>query len=75
MGRITALLALIPPLTLLAAGCAAPSVSQQRLVARPNMTFSDSPAFTYNTSRLSQELAPGMASANTSQNSGCTSCR
>src|SRR5688572_8846083 len=41
------------------AGCSAPAVRQQRLVARPNMTFSDSAAFTYNSPKLLPQLAPG----------------
>lgn len=59
----------------LGAGCAAPAVRQQRLVAKPNMTFSDSVAFAYNSSRLLPQLATGLAAAGGPQNSGCTSCR
>lgn len=62
-------------LALLLAGCSSPSMRQQRLVAKPNMTFSDSAAFTYNSARLLPQLAPGFASSGASQNSGCTSCR
>ena len=57
------------------AGCSSPAVRQQRLVAKPNMTFSDSTAFTYNSPRLLPQLAPGFASSGAAQNSGCTSCR
>lgn len=57
------------------AGCSSPAVRQQRLVSRPNMIFSDSPAFNYNSPRLLPQIAPGFASAGASQNSGCTSCR
>ena len=60
---------------ILLGGCAAPAVRQQRLVARPNMTFSDSAVFTYNSARLLPQLAPGFASSGGAQNSGCTSCR
>jgi hypothetical protein len=56
-------------------GCSAPAVRQQRLVAKPNMTFSDSAAFTYNSTRLLPQLAPGFGGSGASQNSGCTSCR
>jgi len=65
------------PLALLAllAGCSSPAVRQQRLVARPNMTFSDSVAFTYNSPRLLSQLATGFAGSGAAQNSGCTSCR
>jgi len=57
------------------AGCAAPPMSQQRLVAKPNMTFSDSPVFTYNSPRLLPQIAPGFPGGDASQNSGCSSCR
>lgn len=65
------------PLALLAllSGCSLPAVHQQRLVAKPNMTFSDSAAFTYNSPKLLSQLAPGFAGAGGAQNSGCTSCR
>lgn len=56
-------------------GCSAPAVRQQRLVSRPNMTFSDSPAFIYNSPRLLPQLATGFAGSGAAQNSGCTSCR
>jgi len=56
-------------------GCSSPAVRQQRLVAKPNMSFSDSMAFTYNSARLFPQIAPGFASSGASQNSGCTSCR
>ena len=57
------------------AGCSSPAVRSQRLVAKPNMTFSSSAAFSYNFSKLMPQLAPGIAGAGASQNSGCTSCR
>ena len=60
---------------LLLTGCASPAVRQQRFVAKPNMTFSDSAAFTYNSTRLLPQLAPGLGGSGASQNSGCTSCR
>ncbi len=56
-------------------GCTTMRPSEQRLVAKPNMTFSDSAAFTYNSSRLFPQMATGFASSGGSQNSGCTSCR
>jgi len=56
-------------------GCTALRPSEQRLVAKPNMTFSDSAAFTYNSSRLFPQMATGFASTGGAQNSGCTSCR
>lgn len=57
------------------AGCSSPAVRQQRLLARPNMTFSDNAALTYNSPRLLPQLAPGFAGSGAAQNSGCTSCR
>ena len=62
-------------IALLLAGCTTPAVRQQRLVAKPNMTFSESAAFSYNSPRLLSQLATGIASAGGPQNSGCTSCR
>jgi hypothetical protein len=62
-------------LALLLAGCSAPSVRQQRFVAKPSMTFSDFVAFSYNSSRLLPQLATGLSAAGGPQNSGCTSCR
>jgi len=56
-------------------GCTALRPSEQRLVAKPNMTFSDSAAWIYNSSRLYPQLASGFATAGGTQNSGCTSCR
>jgi hypothetical protein len=55
-------------------GCASPAGRQQRWVAKPNMTFSDSAAFSYNSPRLLPQIAPGFG-ADAAQNSGCTSCR
>ena len=57
------------------AGCSAPAVRQQRLVSKPNMLFSDSAAFTYNSARLLPQLEPGAAASGGAQNAGCTSCR
>lgn len=62
-------------LLLLLTGCAAPAVRQQRLVAKPNMTFTDSAVFSYNASRLLPQMATGLAGSSGAQNSGCTSCR
>ena len=56
-------------------GCTSMRPSEQRLVAKPNMTFADSAAFTYNSSRLFPQMATGFAATGGSQNSGCTSCR
>lgn len=65
------------PLAVLAllAGCSTPAVRQQRLIAKPGMTFSDSVAFTYNSPRLLSQFATGFGGSGAAQNSGCTSCR
>ena len=57
------------------AGCSTPAVHQQRLVAKPNMIFSESAAFQYNSFRLLTQQATGLAGSGGPQNSGCTSCR
>jgi hypothetical protein len=62
-------------LAVLLAGCSVPAVRQQRLVAKPGMTFSDSAAFSYNSPRLLPQMATGLSAAGGPQNSGCTSCR
>lgn len=56
-------------------GCSAPGVRPQRLVSKPNMVFSDSALFTYNTARLWPQLQSGSATTGGAQNAGCTSCR
>ena len=60
---------------LLLAGCSSPTVRQQRLVSKPNMLFSDSSVFTYNSARLLPQLEPGSATSGGAQNAGCTACR
>jgi hypothetical protein len=56
------------------AGCGHVPVSEQGLVAKPNMQFSDSATFAY-TSRLSPQTEPGSAFSGGAQNAGCTSCK
>jgi hypothetical protein len=58
-----------------ATGCAVVRPGEQRLVAKPNMTFSEAAAFSYHSSRLFPQMATGFAASGGSQNSGCTSCR
>lgn len=60
---------------LLLGGCSSPAVRQQRWVAKPGMTFTDSAVFSYNSPKLLPQLAPGFGGAGAAQNSGCTSCR
>ena len=68
---------LVLPVAMIAllAGCSTPAVRQQRLVAQPNMTFSDSAVWVYNGPRLLPQIAPGFPGGDASQNSGCSSCR
>jgi len=56
-------------------GCVPVGIQSQRLVAKPNMIFSDSSVFTYNSPKLFFQLAPGFGASGGAQNSGCTSCR
>jgi len=65
----------VPTALLVLAGCSSPAVRQMRLVSKPNMTFSDSTVFTYNSPRLLPQIAPGFPGGDASQNSGCSSCR
>lgn len=74
MSRGTRLMASMTLAGLLA-GCSTPAVRNQRLVAKPNMSFSDSAVFMYNSSKLFPQLATGFAASGGGQNSGCTSCR
>jgi hypothetical protein len=75
-GRRFALSGCLPLVVIvLLAGCSSPAVRQQRLAAKPNMLFTDSAVFTYNSPKLLPQLAPGFAGSGGAQNSGCTSCR
>ena len=55
-------------------GCNTVAVSEQRLLSKPNMTFSDSYAFSYQP-RLTVQTEPGSASSGGAQAAGCTSCK
>lgn len=68
-----ALFALVIATTILS-GCAAVDASQQRLVSKANMQFSDSSVFAYQ-GKLFAQTEPGSASSGGSQSAGCTSCR
>jgi len=59
---------------LLATGCAQVGPEQQRLVSKPNMTFSDSLVFSYQNGLIPQ-VEPGSAFSGGAQSSGCTSCK
>jgi len=56
------------------AGCKAVPVMEQRLVSKPNMVFSDSPVFAYQ-SRMLMQIDPGAALSSGAQAAGCTACR
>ena len=59
---------------LVGTGCKAVPVMQQRLVSKPNMVFSDSPVFSYQSQVLTQ-IEPGSALSGGAQAAGCTACR
>ena len=61
-------------MALLGAGCQAVPVMQQRLVSKPNMVFSDSPVFSYQSQVLPQ-IEPGSAMSGGAQAAGCTACQ
>ena len=58
----------------LAAGCQGVKPTEQRLVSRPAMLFTDQPAYAGGFSLLSQ-IEPGAEVSGGGGNSGCTSCR
>ncbi|MDX2109435.1 MAG: hypothetical protein SFY80_04260 [Verrucomicrobiota bacterium] len=55
-------------------GCTAPTVSEQRLLAKPLMTFSNELTYGYQ-SQLQAQIIPGLATSGGSQAAGCTSCK
>jgi hypothetical protein len=63
---------LVSVLTL--SGCKAVPIMQQRLVSKPNMVFSDSPVFSYQSQVVSQ-IEPGSALSGGAQAAGCTACQ
>ena len=50
------------------------SISDQRLVSKPNMLFSQSGVFDYQ-NRLIAQIEPGSATSGGGQAAGCTSCK
>ncbi|MBO61154.1 MAG: hypothetical protein CMO63_04170 [Verrucomicrobiales bacterium] len=50
------------------------SISDQRLVSKPNMLFSQSGVFIYQ-NRLIAQIEPGSAASGGGQAAGCTSCK
>jgi hypothetical protein len=57
-----------------ALGCARVEPQQQRWVAKPNMTFSESLVFAYSFKLLPQ-VEPGSAFCGGAQSAGCASCK
>ncbi len=57
-----------------ASGCTHVKVTEQRLVSKPNMLFSDSPVFNYQ-SRFISQIEPGSAADGGNQGTGCTTCQ
>ncbi|HJN81734.1 MAG TPA: hypothetical protein QF478_03070 [Verrucomicrobiota bacterium] len=49
-------------------------ISEQRLVSKPNMLFSQSGVFIYQ-NRLIAQIEPGSATSGGAQAAGCTSCK
>lgn len=59
---------------ILCLGCRSVPASEQRLVSKPNMLFSDSFVYTYD-SRILPQLELGSALSGGAQTAGCTACR
>lgn len=68
------LLGMLVLLGIVNSGCKAVPVMQQRLVSKPNMVFSDSPVFSYQ-SQVMTQIEPGSALSGGAQAAGCTACR
>ncbi len=59
---------------IIASSCTHVEVTEQRLVSKPNMLFSDSPVFNYQ-SRFISQIEPGSASDGGNQGTGCSTCQ
>jgi hypothetical protein len=55
-------------------GCETVGVQDQRLVSKPNMTFSNSYLYAFQP-RLTAQVEPGASSSGGAQAAGCTSCK
>ena len=55
-------------------GCQSVAVHEQRLLSKPNMTFSDSYIYAFQP-RLTTQIEPGAAASGGAQDAGCTSCK
>jgi len=53
-------------------GCNTVAVHEQRLISKPNMTFSDSYLYAFQP-RLTAQVEPGSAASGGAQAAGCTS--
>lgn len=57
-----------------ASGCTSVPVYRQIQVSRPNMQFSDSLVYSYQSSLIAQ-VEPGSALSGGAQTAGCTACK
>ena len=71
--RITTFVAAVCVI-LFGSGCTNVSVTQQRLLSKPNMVFSDSSVFDYGATAYAY-VEPGTSSSGGAQASGCTACK
>lgn len=71
---VRAAILLLSEFALVATGCARVGISEQRLVSRPAMLFSESPVLAHQ-SKLLGQIEPGSAITGGGQAAGCTSCR
>jgi len=60
--------------SMLQQGCETVGVQDQRLVSKPNMTFSNSYLYVFQP-RLTAQVEPGASSSGGAQAAGCTSCK
>ncbi len=65
---------LVSLLALATIGCTTVDITDQRLVSKPNMTFSETDVFDYS-SGYHSTLEPGTAGSGGGQAGGCTSCQ
>ncbi|MBT3468728.1 MAG: hypothetical protein HN467_05340 [Opitutae bacterium] len=61
-------------ISMLQQGCETVGVQDQRLVSKPNMTFSNSYLYAFQP-RLTAQVEPGASSSGGAQAAGCTSCK
>ena len=61
-------------MTLAGAGCSTVGVHEQRLVSKPNMQFSRTAIYSYN-SKIMPQIQPALAISGGAQPSSCASCK